>query len=356
MGASESTSIDVSFNRPNLFYFAGEQITGNISFKNTRDKLTLDGIFLEFIGEAGYTTREARRRHDSSGRSNTEYYTEYHQIPFITHRIPVIEPQHGQRELYLYRGQHSWPFEFVLPQCLPPSSLPLRVLYPYIKYYVRIVLDKPWYKPNAKQVHTLTIFPRVNINQIPNAQQSVLSTQSNRKKVNLQGHLIQNGVVPGEKLSLNINLLNPKRADIKRIEATLIQHRQIALSQQSETIFRMELPELHEFNGTNFHQIFELPIPSDYLSPTYTYTTQCCGPSLGIAFNYELKLDVKVRGLFTDFKVSMPVLIGTDTSYDEQPPSFMNNFDHIPIASAPAYDYEEVPPPTYESIITNVKQ
>lgn len=96
MGASESAEIHVSFNRPNLFYFAGEQITGNISFQNTHEKLTLDEIFLEFIGEIGYTTREIRHRQDSNGRSTTENYTEYHRIPFVTHRIPVVRPQHGQ--------------------------------------------------------------------------------------------------------------------------------------------------------------------------------------------------------------------------------------------------------------------
>jgi hypothetical protein len=96
MGASESAQIQVSFNRQNLFYFGGEQISGNILFQNKDDKLTLDGIFLEFIGELGYTTRETRHRHDSNGRSHTEYYTEYHRIPFITIRIPVVQPQHGQ--------------------------------------------------------------------------------------------------------------------------------------------------------------------------------------------------------------------------------------------------------------------
>ena len=96
MGASESTSIHVTFNRSNLFYFAGEQITGNIAFQNTHDKLTLDEIFLEFVGEAGYTTRETRRHNDSNGRSRTEHYTEYHQIPFMIYRIPVVQPQQGQ--------------------------------------------------------------------------------------------------------------------------------------------------------------------------------------------------------------------------------------------------------------------
>lgn len=252
----------------------------------------------------------------------------------------------------LYRGQHSWPFEFVLPQCLPPTSLPIRVAYPYVKYYVRIVLDKPWYKPNAKQVYVLTVFPRVNPNQAFYTSQPALSSHSNRKKVHLQAYLLQNGVVPGENISLDLTLNNPKRTEIKRIEATFIQHRQIAHSQQSEVIFRTELPVIHEFRDTNLHRVFELPVPAIRLSPTYAYASQCCETSLGIAFHYELKLDVRVRGLFTDFKLSLPVVLGTDGSCDLQ--QLTGCCVDLSMASAPPYVYDE-PPPSYESVIADAK-
>jgi hypothetical protein len=199
----------------------------------------------------------------------------------------------------------------------------------------------------------LTIFPRVNIQQIPNAQQSIPFSHSNRKKLHLKGCLVQGGVVPGESLSLEINLENPKRSEIKRIEAILIQHQEIAQSHHAEVIFRADLQGLCEFNGTSFHRNFQLRIPPVLLSPTYTYISQCCGPSRGVAFHYELQLEVKSRGLFTDFKVSVPVIIGTVATSDQQ--ELMNSFAEIATASAPAYDYDE-PPPSYESVVANVKQ
>jgi hypothetical protein len=79
---------------------------------------------------------------------------------------------------------------------------------------------------------------------------------------------------------------------------------------------------------------------------------QCCSPSLRIAFHYELKLEVKARGLFTDFKVNVPVIIGTESSSDQQ--QLTNTFVEMSTPSAPAYDYDE-PPPSYESVVTNVK-
>jgi len=96
MGANGSSELQVNFSRPNLFYYAGEQVSGYISFQNTQDKLTLDGIFLEFVGEMGYTTQEVRHVTDSNGNRRTENHTENHSTPFITLRIPVAQPQYGQ--------------------------------------------------------------------------------------------------------------------------------------------------------------------------------------------------------------------------------------------------------------------
>jgi hypothetical protein len=235
---------------------------------------------------------------------------------------------------------------------LPPSSVPSTITYPYVKYYTRIVLDKPWYKPNAKQVYNLTIFPRVNLDYIQPAQQPIPFSHLNRKKVELQGYLVQGGVKPGEKLSVHVDLKNPKRSEIKRIEVTLYQHRQVAQSHHAEVIFRMDLPGLQDFHETEFHQTYDLQVPAVQLAPTYTYMPQCCGPSLGIAFHYELKLEVKARGLFTDFKVNVPVIVGTESSSDQQ--QLTNTFVDMSTPSAPTYEYDE-PPPSYESVVTHVK-
>jgi len=93
MGAQESAQVKVKFNRPSLFYFAGQQITGNILFHNMRDRLILDEIFLEFIGELGYATQET---HHYLNKSQTEHHTEYHRIPFMNVRLSVVQPENGQ--------------------------------------------------------------------------------------------------------------------------------------------------------------------------------------------------------------------------------------------------------------------
>ncbi len=96
-------------------------------------------------------------------------------------------------------------------------------------------------------------------------------------------------------------------------------------------------------------------MPAIYLSPTYTYSSQSFSPGTGTSIHYELTLDVKVRGLFTDFKISVPVIVGTEPmSTEQQQQQQMNHPVEIPIASAPVLEYEE-PPPSYETIVTDQK-
>ena len=100
MGASESAAIEVNFSRSNQFYFPGEHVSGNISFRNERDKLRLNEIFVELIGELGYTTQETRSSTDSNGNSVTEHYTDNHYIPFLTVCLPLAQPNDGKVRVY----------------------------------------------------------------------------------------------------------------------------------------------------------------------------------------------------------------------------------------------------------------
>lgn len=115
----------------------------------------------------------------------------------------------------------------------------------------------------------------------------------------------------------------------------------------------MDLPNLREFSGAEYHQTFDLQIPAVQLAPTYTYMPQCCGPSLAIGFHYELKLEIKARGLFTDFKINVPVIVGTEPLSNQL--ELANTFVETDRPSAPVYDYDE-PPPSYESVVSDVKQ
>ncbi len=101
MGASQSTHIQVKFSRSSNFYFAGEAVSGNIFFRNENDTLKLKEIFVELVGELGYTTQRTRYRYDDYGSVIEEYEeTVYHRKPFLTVRTPLAQPNEGAVRIY----------------------------------------------------------------------------------------------------------------------------------------------------------------------------------------------------------------------------------------------------------------
>ena len=91
MGASESVTIQVNVSRSSQFYLPGERVSGNVSLQNDRDKLKSEKIFVELVGELGYSTSETRSSTDSKGNTTTEHYTDYHHLPFLTLRVPLAQ-------------------------------------------------------------------------------------------------------------------------------------------------------------------------------------------------------------------------------------------------------------------------
>ncbi|CAF2235999.1 unnamed protein product [Rotaria magnacalcarata] len=122
MGAHKSAMIQVNFNRSTEFYFPVEE------------------IFIEIVGVLAYKTTESRSSTDLNGNSTTEYYNDYHHVPFFTNRVLLARSDGLQDKIILSRGTYTWSFHFSLVENLPLSSSSNVVAYPHIKYYTRIVL------------------------------------------------------------------------------------------------------------------------------------------------------------------------------------------------------------------------
>ena len=229
-----------------------------------------------------------------------------------------------------------------------------------VRYYVRVVIDKPWYKPNAQQCYNITICPRVNILYTPGGQQPVPFQNQNRGEIRLHGYLIRGGVVPRDKISLHIEIQNPKQGFIKRIEATLTQHRKIGPHDDTSIVFRTDVPDIRDFSAATLQKACDLPIPIAVLPPTYTHYIQSNNGPYGVAVNYTLTLDVKTQGLFSDFEVTFPVIVGTEPMLVQQQQMQQPQLPEVnvpfgmPIASAPVMEYDELPP-SYDSIATTEK-
>ena len=92
MGAAESASIRVNFNRSNVFYYAGETVTGSISTTNLRNKINDHEAFIEFIGELTSPTPSTRLSQEEHGRARKENYIEPNRVIFWSAQVAIMRP------------------------------------------------------------------------------------------------------------------------------------------------------------------------------------------------------------------------------------------------------------------------
>lgn len=149
------------------------------------------------------------------------------------------------------------------------------------------------------------------------SKETVSFSDSNRKDVRLDGYILQAGFLSNEKLSIHVNLDNPKQATIKRIEAVLTQYLQIGRDNHEHIIFRVNLPDINEFKGSKYERTIDLALPLQNLTPTYQFKVYCNQKSYPVITKYILELQVKAHGMFTDFAVKVPIIIGTELPTDQ---------------------------------------
>ncbi|CAF4328076.1 unnamed protein product [Rotaria magnacalcarata] len=333
--------------------YAGEQVFGVISFHNNHKKITLNKATIGFIGEFGYETQKTCEIPDCMGTVSSENCTVHHRLPFIDTHLSSTHSKGSENKIILHQGQLSWPFEFTLPQYLPSSSDPLEGSYPYVKYYIHIVLDETRNKLSKQHIFPLTIFPHVNIFHTNEKEKSISVSRRNQKHFQLTANLQQRAILPGQAICLNVNLENPKRLAVKRIEATLIQHREITKHIHSEIIFRMDLLIREDLNETEFHQTFCLHVPHGHLLPTHHSMAKCSTLSISTNIHYELKLEAKMHAMLDDIILSIPIIIGT-TSSSELNHLEENSCIELPICYLAAIEQTDIPP-TYESAVEHLR-
>lgn len=306
MGCGFSNEIAIHLERSNPFYYGDECVSGTVQLSVTEGKLETHEISIRLGGEIGYTTT----RTASSGRGQTTTHTEYHHIPFYNLKIVFTQLSAGQEKLVYDQGQYSWPFRFSLSGSLLPS-INLPQSYPHVRYYLEVVIGRAWYRPNTRETRYITIFPRVNLVQNPRCLTTTLFGNQNRKEISLKGTFNKIGIIPGDVLILTLELYNPRRVRIQCIDLSLYQSFQIACNSRELIVFEVTLPNIIERNDEYIQETLPINIPLVPLSPSCDF--QNVLRSLPIVhLRYYMKFAVKVQGMFTNFHVDVPVIIGTE--------------------------------------------
>jgi hypothetical protein len=308
MGAGNSVCINIHLDETNPCYFAGDVVSGVVDIKIKEGDVKIDKIYISLTGEAGYVTKHTVQ---NTNGAVVRVDTYHHNKSFLNVKKLLESPQAGQKELVYHPGDYSWRFEIPLPVQLPPSiNQPSE--YPRVRYNLVLVIDKPWYKRNTNETLHLTIFPHVNLMHNPQYLTPISFDNHNRKDVTLKGSINKQGYVPGETITGTLEIENPRRILLKKVHLSLVQHTQVEPNPHQEIIFETNLPTLDGRNDERIMEKFSLTIPLLPLAPSYSF----CGGSghtVTISVNYCLKFDVKAEGMFTNFDVTAPIILGTES-------------------------------------------
>ena len=115
----------------------GDIVKGTVQLIVISDTLDVDRIDASLIGEIAYTTKQVQH---VNGKRKTRVVHYRKKILLLTASLAIPEP--GKREIEYAKGQYSWPFQFQLPDYLPPT-IGDRHTYPRISYYARALIDRP---------------------------------------------------------------------------------------------------------------------------------------------------------------------------------------------------------------------
>jgi len=306
MGNNSSTNVTIKFDQLDSSFFAGEVVSGTVTLDLHEQEIKVHKIFMTLEGKIGYATRRIM----SNGKGGISFTTEYHHVPFFSAKTIFIRSYVGEKKLIYNRGQYSWPFQIQLTDYLPPTiNNPSG--YPRVQYCLKFVVVKPWHNRNIKHTEYLTIFPRVNLLQYPPC--LLTSTFDNHSRQDILVKVILNkfGFVPGEMIAATLEITNPQRIVIKYIALSMIEYDQIATHIRRYSVFKVILPKIINLADEQIKEIFYLIVPTTPLVPSYQYSGGI-KRTTNVNVRYSLKFKVKVKGLFTNFDISVPIILGTE--------------------------------------------
>jgi hypothetical protein len=350
MGNNNSGTITINLDRNDLFYSTNDIISGKVSINIQEEKLEAKKIFLTFIGEIGYTTTIEM----PNGFRGGSGYTDYDHISFYSIKIPFGKSQHGEKELVLYKGKYSWSFKIPLNESLPPS-LNKPESFPHVRYYLEVIIDTPWYKPQQWEKIYLTIFPHINLLDNPQYLKSSTFRNSNRQDIHLTGTISKLGYVPGESINLSLEIHNPQNVLIRHINLTMLQLYQISTNDRTNILFQTILPKICNLTDEKVKETFSILIPSNPIPPTYQLRGKIKGLVV-VNLSYVFRLTLKVEGIFNNFYVDIPIIIGTEPYLDLNQQSRTNSLivDYSLDTEQSVFDNDD-PPPSYESVVQYMK-
>jgi Arrestin (or S-antigen), N-terminal domain/Arrestin (or S-antigen), C-terminal domain len=348
MGNDSSSGITIDLDRNNLLYYSGETVCGTVKLNITEQNLETGEIYISITGEVGYGTIRCALNAEGTHLSPSNYI----QTQFYYKKVSLSGSDMAEQEFIYNRGQYAWPFRIPLIDHLPPTINKPDVI-PRVRYYLEVVIDKPWYKSNIRRKKYLTIYPRVNLLQNPQCLSPSTFECENRKDIILTATMNKLGYVSGENIQFTLDIQNPRKLLIRNINLSMFKYHRIGNRLNQCMLYKITLPKIENLANAQIMEMFSIKIPSIKYPPSYKFQGENANAFVHIY--YTLKLTVKIEGVFTNCHMYIPIKLGTESNCDLNQ---QQTFEPLSISylsnSQQSISDDDDLPPDYETAIQSL--
>ncbi|ETN69258.1 arrestin domain protein [Necator americanus] len=206
----------ITYSNPQAVYQPGTNVTG-VANLDLKEPIKARSLKIIVDGRAYTHWRVTRSR--SVRTTRTENYTVPYSatVIYATGETIAWEAARGSKEV-LQPGFYQFPFTFLLPSNCAPS---FEGAYGYIRYMVKIELDRPW-RFNKTDKKPFTVIPVFDLNTVPQAAIPLKDVKVKNLgvvlfrhgKVTVECELPKTGFVPGEMVVINARIINDSSKSI----------------------------------------------------------------------------------------------------------------------------------------------
>ncbi|XP_055620919.1 arrestin domain-containing protein 2-like [Toxorhynchites rutilus septentrionalis] len=293
---------DISFDdNSHGVYLAGQTLAGHVDIATQKAK-KVKSVYLRITGQA------CVKWEDSGGTGSSVTYSG--REDYIEHKMVFLSSDSTEATA-LNEGTHSFKFSYKLP---PTSPTSFEGDFGYIRYTIRIVLERPW-KYDLTYKIAFTVVNQLDLNRIsPPLNAATVKENMRQYRCGLcrSGPLIMTvsipmtGYVPGQFILVTVEVMNKSGRNVSEIKIKL--RRQVTYISQTpcecakcvfHTLVKYQCSGVDRNRSAGY--VRRLLIPPE--SPSRTTSV--------IRIEYFVEVVANVSGGYASERVKLPIVIGT---------------------------------------------
>jgi len=347
--------ITFELNNGQTMFYAGSVVAGFVTIELFEDLSNVSEVIVQISGKAYLRWTERKtKRNQRRGRSTTQTQVYSNQENYFKSPVTLLQNIQDHK---LRRGQHKFPFSFMIPPNIPASFYFSSGCTAYVYYGLSAKIKRHGLHFNVKEKHQITVLGTTPMSDCPgNPMEPVVARETKficcwcckTGPITAEIQLNKTGFVPGETVYCNINIENLSNTELVVTKLNL--KRSVFLQSRTKGRTWSDIPVKLDQPGCKSRKTlvlnnvpFQLPVD---LAPSMLPFCAIIKP------NYFLELEGEIDGCHINLRAPCQLFIAgvnpTGPGYaqpvaSDQPPSYQ------PLAqpSAPAYQptgYQ--PPPT----------